>query len=59
MGMVEKGVVIGEMRVGQQIPSGNDRQKSKCKSNDWLAFVVSHVRWFRLLEKAKAGARGC
>ena len=65
MRMVEKGVVIGEMAVflggewEQQIPGGNDRKKSKGKSNDRLAFVVSHVRWFRLLEKAKAGARGC
>jgi hypothetical protein len=44
--MVEKGVVIGEMRPEQQIPGGNDSQKykgnSKSKGKDWWAFVVSH-----------------
>jgi hypothetical protein len=28
----------------QRIPCRNDRKKSKSKSNDWLAFVVSHPR---------------
>jgi hypothetical protein len=56
--MVEKGVVIGEMGVEQQIPDGNDRKKSKgngkastgrhdkkkCKGkgNDTGRFVVFH-----------------
>jgi hypothetical protein len=57
LGLVEKGVVIGEIRDEQQIPLGNDRKKSKNKGNDLGGWVfptrvpragtqVGHPVWF-------------
>ena len=40
--LVEKGVVIGEMRDEQQIPLGNERKKSKNKGKALRGWVVSH-----------------
>jgi hypothetical protein len=40
--LVEKGVVIGEMRDEQQIPLGNERKKSKNKGKALRGLVVSH-----------------